>query len=220
MTIRLIGDIHGNTNEYKMLLQNCQFPSIQLGDFGIGFQQGDYWHQSIENYLATNGHRFIRGNHDNPSMCKNMQGYIADGTLDNKTMFIGGAWSIDNPIAPPGWYRRTAGYDWWFDEECSEEEFDTFLAIYKKNKPEVMITHDCPHNISKQLFFNSGLLKGIHYPTRTGMFFQELFDIHQPKFWFFGHYHHTLECKIGNTNFHCLGELDYVDFNLTTLEYV
>jgi hypothetical protein len=58
------------------------------------------------------------GNHDNPYMCKqDMVGYISDGTVEGDVMYIGGAWSIDNPVAPPGWYRRTAGFDWWFDEE-------------------------------------------------------------------------------------------------------
>ena len=118
MTItRLIGDIHGHFYDYQAhSIEDFDGPTVQIGDFGIGFGQSDYWHESINNFHADGRHRFIRGNHDNPTVCKqDMTGYIADGTVEDDVMFIGGAWSIDNPVAPPGWYRRTAGYDWWDD---------------------------------------------------------------------------------------------------------
>ena len=207
----LIGDIHGKLDDYQThSIADFDGPTVQIGDFGIGFY-GDYWHDRVNEFHADGRHRFIRGNHDKPSKCKNdMVGYIADGTIENDVMFIGGAWSIDNPDAPPGWYRRTPEVDWWADEECSTEEFYRFAEIYDVMRPRVMVTHDCPWTVSKEMFFDSGFLRGIHYPTKTGQFFDTLMDIHQPDEWYFGHWHTTMQHKYGRTMFQCIGELDTV----------
>lgn len=224
MTItRLVGDIHGMFNDYKFyslgigrsLKKDEHYErSIQIGDFGLGFGSAQR-DTNINEWMKENPqHRFIRGNHDNPAVCKNMAGYIADGTVENDVMFIGGAWSIDNPNAPPGWYKRTENVDWWKDEECSVEEFERILSIYEVVKPRVMITHDCPHNIAGEMFWGAGLLKGPRYNTRTGDFLQTLFELHQPEEWYFGHWHFTMKYKSGRTIFQCIGELDYVDIGL------
>jgi hypothetical protein len=212
---RLIGDIHGQMAEYKVYgINNFEGPTIQIGDFGVGFGQSDYWHESVNNLHSDGTHRFIRGNHDNPATCKEMVGWIKDGTVENDVMFIGGAWSIDNPDAPPGWYKRTKDIDWWEDEECSNEQFDLMLDTYLAVKPRIMITHDCPHNVATEMFWNSGFLKGPRYNTRTGDFLQKLFELHQPEFHFFGHWHNTMQYKSGRTLFHCIGIYDHVDVEL------
>jgi hypothetical protein len=212
---RLIGDIHGQMAEYKVYgINNFEGPTIQIGDFGVGFGQSDYWHESVNNLHSDGTHRFIRGNHDNPATCKEMVGWIKDGTVENDVMFIGGAWSIDNPDAPPGWYKRTKDIDWWEDEECSDEQFDVFLDTYLSVKPRIMITHDCPHNIASHMFWDTGLLKGPRYNTRTGDFLQKLFELHQPESWYFGHWHYTMAYQHGNTMFRCLGIYDHVDVEL------
>jgi hypothetical protein len=212
---RLIGDIHGQLAEYKVYgIDKFEGPTIQIGDFGVGFGQSDYWHESINSFHSDGHHRFIRGNHDNPATCKEMVGWIKDGTVENDVMFIGGAWSIDNPDAPPGWYKRTKDRDWWEDEECSDEQFAQMLDVYSVVKPRIMITHDCPHNIAGHMFWDTGILKGPRYNTRTGDFLQKLFEIHQPENWYFGHWHHTMLYKRDNTMFHCLGIYDFVDVEL------
>lgn len=222
---RLVGDIHGMYNDYKFYSLGINrtyhmgdtIPpsrSIQLGDFGVGFNQKEFWHDSINEFHSTGEHRFIRGNHDNPSRCKKMTGWIPDGTVENDVMFIGGAWSIDNPNAPPGWHRRTVGYDWWEDEQCSREQFEQFIDIYSTVRPRVMITHDCPHNIAGEMFWNSGFIKGPRYNTTTADALQVMFEIHQPDEWYFGHWHKTMSYKSGRTTFQCLGELDYIDVEL------
>lgn len=220
MHTRLIGDIHGTVYDYQMYsIKDFKGPTIQVGDFGIGFS-GPYWHEQVSNWQTQNPqHRFIRGNHDNPVMCKTMPGYIPDGHVENNVMFVGGAWSIDNPEAPPGWYRRTKDIDWWEDEECSDTQFDLFLDIYRTVKPSVMITHDCPHIASHELFFRTGLVKGTEYQTRTATALQKMWEVHKPDFWFFGHWHHTVHAKINGTHFQCIGELDYIDFDLNTMEF-
>jgi hypothetical protein len=212
---RLIGDIHGLVNEYTAYaIDKFDGPTIQIGDFGIGFGQGDYWLESVSDFHERGGHRFIRGNHDHPALCKTMPSYIADGTVENDVMFIGGAWSIDNPNAPPGWYKRSENYDWWADEECSDEQFEHMFETYKRIKPRVMITHDCPAKISYKMFWDTGFLTGPAYPNRTGTWFNKFFDAHEPEEWYFGHWHKTMHCNYGRTRFQCLGELDFMDVEL------
>lgn len=212
---RLIGDVHGQMSEYMVYgIDTFEGPTIQVGDFGIGFGQSDYWHNRINTHMADGTHRFIRGNHDNPAKCKEMVGWIPDGRVENDVMFIGGAWSIDNPDAPPGWYKRTAGYDWWDDEQCSMEQFYQFADTYATVKPRVMITHDCPHNIAGHMFWDTGLLAGPRYNTRTGDFLQTLLEIHQPDEWYFGHWHMTGKYQSGRTMFQCIGTYDSVDVEL------
>lgn len=211
MKTRLVGDIHGQFNDYSTFaLKDCP-NSIQLGDFGIGFS-GDFWHNKVATFQTANpGHRFIRGNHDNPEKCKTMPGFITDGKVENDVMFIGGAWSIDR-----AW--RTEGIDWWPDEELSIVALDHLIGVYDMVRPRVMITHDAPTDVTFQMFVQSGLALGgssaKKINTRTGQALQAMFDIHQPDEWYFGHWHVTMQCKFGRTMFHCLGELDFVDIEL------
>jgi hypothetical protein len=227
MYTRIVGDIHGKVMDYKFYSLGIGRTrsgkeisvdrSIQLGDFGMGFAKSPYWNENMQQWFEDNpGHRFIRGNHDDPAVCKTMPGYIPDGRVEGHSMFIGGAWSIDH-----AW--RTAGVNWWEDEECSIEQFNQLIDTYTIVRPRVMFTHDCPTEAAIELFQKSGLLFGGAGAklenTRTASALQAMYEIHQPDFWFFGHWHHTVDMKLGNTRFHCLGELDYIDFDIENLEY-
>lgn len=219
MRTRIIGDIHGKWYDYQ-LLTNPQLgdieSSVQVGDFGIGFS-GDYWHDRVNDFHTEKpNHRFIRGNHDNPEKCKTeMVGYIQDGIIENDVMYIGGAWSIDRE-----W--RVKDQDWWEDEELSYAELDILINVYEMIKPSILITHDCPTSVSYEMFVKSG--KSIagtkQFKTRTGEALQRMFEIHQPDYHFFGHWHHTKEFDMDGTHFHCLGECDFVDFDLANKEYI
>lgn len=223
--VRLVGDIHGKTYDYRAyaLVSGVDFRtrhlvepeySIQVGDYGIGFFS-DFWHEKeVEWQTAHPQHRFIRGNHDDPAKCKTMPGYIEDGTIEGDVMFIGGAWSIDHE-----W--RTPGVDWWSDEELSYEELDKLVTKYGQVKPDFLITHDCPTQVAYEMFISKGLgMSGVEQvKTRTGEALQAMFEIHQPKFHFFGHWHQTRELTLNVTRFVCLGELDYIDVDFNDLKY-
>jgi len=168
---RIVGDIHGNFNEYSFYTlgigrtRHMGDPvppekSVQVGDFGIGFYT-PYWHESVNDWMEVHsGHRFIRGNHDDPAMCKTMAGYIPDGTIEGDVMYIGGAWSIDRE-----W--RTEGKDWWPDEELSMQELEALIDVYRAAKPRVMFTHDCPEQIAWDMFVSRGSRFGMkHHKTR------------------------------------------------------
>lgn len=209
MKTRLIGDIHGKLYDYQVIIESAD-RSIQVGDFGIGFA-GDYWHEKVDYIQSQGDHRFIRGNHDNPQKCKDMAYHIPDGFVENDVMFVGGAWSID-------WGWRTEGVDWWADEECSLEEWSTIIDTYVATRPRVMITHDAPTTVTYEMFVQAGLaLGGTDAPmikTRTGQAFEVMFELHQPEFWYFGHWHHTKTFERNGTTFQCLGECDFMDVDL------
>lgn len=209
-TTRIIGDIHGKINAYECLLKD-QEKTIQVGDFGIGFGNNE-WHDRVNNIHQKADHRFIRGNHDNPDKCPSMNGWIRDGHYENGVMFIGGAWSYDHG-------HRINGVNWWPNEELSMQQFYQIFDDYEKLQPEVMITHDCPFEVATKMFFDTGIAPtGEQISTRTSTAFQSMFEIHQPKFWFFGHWHHSSKLDLKATHFRCLGELDYVDFDFNNMK--
>jgi len=216
--VRFVGDIHGKFYDYEMHSLNRGLRhktdhvpeySVQVGDFGIGFNS-KYWHDEINSWMIDNPtHRFIRGNHDNPELCKTMAGYIPDGTVENDVMYVGGAWSIDQAY-------RVEGVSWWRDEELSVHELDKMISLFGETKPRVMITHDCPTSAAYEMFIskNLGMSNFPQIKTRTGEALQAMFELHQPEFHFFGHWHYTRQATINGTRFVCLGELDYVDVDL------
>lgn len=218
---RIVGDIHGGFNGYSFYTLGVgrtrhagdpapPMRSVQVGDFGIGFYT-PYWHESVNDWMKANPeHRFIRGNHDDPAMCKTMHNYIADGTIEGDVMYIGGAWSIDHAM-------RTPGIDWWHDEELSIVELDNLIYAYTAHQPRVMITHDCPTAIAWEMFVSRGDGWGgskSQIKTRTGEALQAMWEQHQPEMWFFGHWHQTRDLTVHGTKFQCLGEHDYVDVDI------
>lgn len=212
---RIIGDIHGKFNDYVDVLQRATDAgierSVQVGDFGIGFA-GPYWHDQVDKFHRDNpGHKFIRGNHDNPARCKSMVGYISDGTVLNDVMLIGGAWSIDF-----AW--RTEGVNWWADEELSTKDLYLLMDVYDMVKPRVVITHDCPTDVARQMFIApSGKQlahKPVQYKTRTAEAFQAMWEMHQPEIWCFGHWHISQLEVMNGTAFRCIGECDFVDIDM------
>jgi len=212
---RFIGDVHGYKYELSLVLHNLPADVntvIQVGDMNVGMGQGDFWHESLEEMLiGVNGH-FIRGNHDNPAQCREMLPWIKDGIIQNDVMFIGGAWSID-------YQWRTRGVDLFDDEELSYEELHKMIEIYDHVRPKVMVTHDCPLSVSNKLFIERNKsFSGVQYKTRTGSAFEEMFKIHKPAMWIFGHWHCDTDEVIDGTRFICLNELSYADIDLETLE--
>ena len=152
--------------------------------------------------MVAGGHRFIRGNHDNPRVCKRHTQYIPDGTIEGASMFIGGAFSTDRA-------RRTEGYDWWSDEELSIVELNSILDNYVAAAPLVVVTHTCPEIVARRICGRSG--RPYSSVSRTDQAFQAMFELHQPEYWVFGHHHYSFREVIDGTRFICLNELEYVD---------
>jgi len=210
-TVRLIGDLHGEWDYYKDHLLEGASHSIQVGDFGMGFNPAR--DALIKKWQTSNlNHKFIRGNHDHNLSCATSKNFIEDGYYDKKhgAMFIGGAWSID-------YFLRKEGSSWWNDEENSQEAFNKFEATYLEVLPRVMITHDAPHGVPEKL----GLLNpqfGGPITTRTGYRLARMFLKHKPQLWVFGHWHKSADQIVDETRFVCLGVSEARDLNWETLE--
>jgi predicted phosphodiesterase len=203
--IIFIGDIHGKFYHLNQKLKKniCQDKIIIcVGDVGIGFPD-NLTPQLPENFY------FIRGNHDNPQICKSYKKYMGDYgayCYSNLTMFyISGAYSIDKNY-------RTIGVDWWDDEELSMQSLQLCIDAYKYLKPEVVISHDCPIDIYNNLG-HYNILK-----SRTALALQSMFEYHKPKYWIFGHHHQSKKIIKDNTLFICLNELELLSSERLKIE--
>lgn len=210
-TVRIIGDVHGKFAPYKSIIKDVPF-SIQVGDMGVGFRgyrhgEPKWLANPPHDAMSAGRHLFIRGNHDNPEVCKRQEFYIPDGEyLDNKIFCCGGAVSIDKAY-------RTEGWDWWPDEELSTAELYAIVDRYVELKPEIVITHECPESVATELMAAFNKVK-VGDGSRTRQAFEVMLHHHQPKQWFFGHWHHSIEFQRGRTTFRCLNELEYADVEL------
>jgi len=200
----LIGDVHGLFHDYNWMIETyCWDNTLQLGDFGIGFPD------SMDVTIKHEGqHLFIRGNHDNPEVCRKHPNYAGDyGCLSgdyvegryHKLFFISGAWSID-------YQWRTPGISWWEDEQLSERELSDAIELYEKEQPEIVVSHDCPFSILQHLYAQA-------IPTRTGQAFDVMLKVHEPSVWIFAHHHKSWKRKLGYTNFICLNEMEYLNIS-------
>lgn len=198
----LIGDTHGKIEKLVRIVDKLPLGKrvVQLGDMGLGFAGVHLPH-------LRNNFQFIRGNHDSPSLCQNHANYLGEyGYLsDEKTFYIGGAFSIDRA-------HRVEGISWWCDEELSTTELNKAVEFYTASKPRIVISHECPSKAGVAML---RALSGPYFAakqdccnSRTSQALQAMFDVHQPEQWVFGHYHVDADFDIGGkTKFHCCAEL-------------
>ena len=196
---RIIGDVHGHHLTYKKLINDIDY-SIQVGDFGFS----DSW-DWLKTNVNSGRHKILPGNHDEyPKITNHSLGDCGTYNLGGmKFFFVRGAFSIDKTV-------RTENVNWWVDEELSLDSLIDALNMYRKIKPEIVITHDCPgtvYGVSTALFNRPWI------PNRTSQVLQEMFDCHQPKLWIFGHWHILKHIYIKNTFFICLDELNFVNYD-------
>jgi predicted phosphodiesterase len=198
MSITIIGDVHGKYDRYHKIIRQTEYVpySIQIGDFGFKYD-------TLKNVDSTK-HLIMPGNHDNYDICYNYPHFLGDYgyTSLNRIEFFyyRGANSIDRQY-------RTIGIDWWEEEQVTIDQFMKARELYRQTKPDIVITHDCPEQIAIQMLEPNGKI----YQNITGWALQELFNIHQPKMWFFGHWHKSRQIQYGNTKFVCLDELETYD---------
>jgi hypothetical protein len=224
--LRVIGDVHGKYNAYVPLAQGAEY-SLCVGDVGFNYNYLDC--------LNAEKHRAIGGNHDNYTAvectyCKGkkcekceMRGYwfclmskhfLGDYGLwevpgFGPIFYVRGAWSIDQQ-----W--RTINVSWWKDEELTREQFARAAAKYQEVKPEFVVTHTVPASIIPK-FFKKNMFGDTVRGSFTEAGLDTLYQVHQPKKWIFGHWHLDWTGKITHesgkeTEFICLNELKYVDF--------
>ncbi|MCA9178183.1 MAG: metallophosphoesterase [Planctomycetales bacterium] len=227
--IRIIGDVHGRIaarpkrkernvrdlfprspystradrdrgRNYLQLIARSTY-SIQVGDLGL-----DYDHLCD---VDPAFHRVIAGNHDNlTNLTSHFLGDfgvhsipLQSGSFD--FFFIRGAQSLHID-------RLTAGVNWWPDEELTETQVNAAMAHYDSVRPRLVISHDCPTEIVSLV----ASIAVTSEPSRSNSLLQSCFDMHAPSMWIFGHHHRNWSFHHqSGTNFVCVGQLAYFDFD-------
>lgn len=192
----IIGDAHGKFKALQQIVDKHSDEDliIQVGDLGLGFSDA-----KSDPADFGNNFKFIRGNHDNPAVCRQHKNYLGDyGVFDynnKKVFFMGGAFSID-------WHLRRDGLDWWYDEQLGMHELQDAIDVFETVKPDIVITHDCP-----KIMYNE-LIYGPFANNDTCNALQVMFNMHKPDIWIFGHHHKSISFNIDKTNFICVRELE------------
>ena len=203
MKTTFIGDVHGKiTGMVDVALKSDAQHIVQIGDLGLGFGR----HDNYTNLKPVT--HFIRGNHDNPEMCRQHPSYLGEYGFNNELgiFFVGGAWSIDRA-------HRIEGRSWWADEQLSYAQLIEATDLYEKVLPSVVVTHDAPLDIPQEMGIR-GMLNAPSIPNRTNQSLEVMLDIHKPDIWIFGHWHSDVDMIIGDTRFICLAELSSITLDL------
>ena len=204
----IIGDVHGKINQFLDIVADYRSKSseliIQLGD--LGFQK--QWDE-VRQYCLDNGEynlRIIPGNHDDYSRYKPYRSSTYSEWFDVTPLLIINTWTdIPDCFGLQGAnsidkHLRKAGRDWFPNEEMSYTELGLAVDLYIEQKPKYMFSHTCPSSVKKQLF-------GYDESSRTEQALQVMFELHQPEYHFFGHFHSSRDEVINSTRFICLAEL-------------
>jgi len=188
--LRLIGDVHGHFDAWRRIAAGAE-RSVQVGDFGAGFAP-------LPESVA--GRRFIRGNHDDPALCRASPDWIPDGTVEDGILFVGGGESTDR-------LKRIPGRDWWPDEELSLPELSAIIDRHAAETPRVVVSHDGPSVATAHFTVRR------KDSSRTSQALDAMLALHAPALWVFGHWHLPLDTTIGPTRFICLPELAFFDLD-------
>jgi hypothetical protein len=236
----IVGDVHGHYQEYLETIQLANY-SLQLGDLGFNYEplvKSGKWDPNTHKFLPGNHDNYsIKEVFDiDPLSAKVLDPYskyvVVDGKVYTYTrlpnnfignygvwqvpktlpegkngdsiFFVRGAWSID-------FAYRTVGLDIWDNEELTQDELERALKMYAEVKPSFVVTHTCPQLFERHLELTGGY--GRLIKTRTGLALQQMFDIHKPKLWVFGHHHQELDKVIDGCRFVCLPELGFLCFD-------
>lgn len=204
--IVVVGDIHG---KWSMLHNICDKYKnkiiLGLGDVGVGFQ-------GHKDPVFRENFRFFRGNHDNPTVSRSHPQYTVEYGMWNGVYILAGADSIDKK-----W--RTAGKDWWPDEQLDRESMELALEDYIKTKPDILICHEAPfriHPLAKAascVHDRNNESWGEPKGNSTSFLLDSMIHAHMPKMLVHGHWHNPLIYKQWGCVFISLGELETLDLS-------
>lgn len=197
----IIGDVHGKIDQFIEIIQDSDADEIiQLGDLGFYKAWSDlqeYCFKKNENRITVipGNHDYYEGYNKDPYKWSQLFSpiHVADCTNNSTYFTVRGANSIDK-------YLRREGIDWWAEEELSYSVLGTIIEQFEGSKPKYMFSHTCPSSVKKQLF-------GYNESSRTEQALQIMFELHQPEYWFFGHFHRHIDEVVNGTRFICLAEL-------------
>ena len=217
--ITICGDIHGKFDKYYDIVKNKEY-SLCVGDFGFS----NAWNKLGYSSLDPNKHKVLCGNHDDYDLAPNSLFNLGDFgqfSLDNKSIFfIRGGISIDR-VYRVGDELNGSPKTWWSQEELNYKQMIECEALYKKLKPEIVISHVPPQRFIENIHGNkdNSILQRFKFHVgfceNTALLCDRLLDIHLPKLYFSGHHHkdyiENYGGRTGKMKFVSLGELSTYD---------
>lgn len=204
--IYITGDIHRDFRRFLGNKFNKNDMVIILGDVGINYYlnkednelkqflnnldvklfciQGNHEErpENISTYKEVNmfgGIVFIEEDYPNLIFAKNGELYNID---NKKVLVIGGAYSVDKD------YRLLYGYNWFRNEQLSEEEKTNIFNKYKDNKVDIILSHTCPLKYEPREVFMSGINQS-KVDKSMGIFLDKIEENIKYDKWYCGHYH-------------------------------
>lgn len=204
------GDIHGNPESIGRFFEKIKPQQndviVLLGDVGANYY-GNRRDKLLKDYLNSFGCDFlcIHGNHEmRPSaelgymeICwhdgKAFQQpeyphviFAKDGEIYSlnglRYLVIGGAYSVDK------YYRLMRHWNWWADEQPSEE-IKAYVEQQIKDKPfDIVLSHTCPFKYEPVEMFMSGINQNT-VDDSTERWLDKLEEQIAYKAWFCGHWH-------------------------------
>jgi Icc-related predicted phosphoesterase len=212
-----VGDLHGDWGSINSLIQKKKPDMIlQCGDFGwwpiaevnvpIMYSTKKRWKLKGIKPHETKVY-FCDGNHEQFSelpqngireLYKNVFHVGRGNTItlpDGRVvLFIGGASSVDKG-------NRTAGVDWFPEEDIKMSEFDLALS---HERVDIIISHTCPIEFEPiKGFIHHGNMS-IKYKDVNRFALGTILRKYEPKKWFFGHWHTFATGTYKRTNWTCL----------------
>lgn len=213
--ITVVGDTHGKYDQYFKIVKDKEY-SIQLGDFGFSSAYNKLRYSNLD----PNKHKVLLGNHCDYDIAPNIPHCLGDfGTVNLggfSLFFIRGGISIDR-VYRVGDELNGGPKTWWSEEELNYKQMTECEVLYKKTKPDIVVSHVPPqrfienihgnkdHSILQKFKFHKGFCEN------TSLLCDRLLDIHLPKLYLSGHHHRdyieTYGGRTGQMKFVSLGEL-------------
>lgn len=204
------GDIHGSIAELAKFCHRMELNEddivVILGDVGANYY-GNWRDDKLKDAFSRLKPTFfcIHGNHEmRPSSiptyrtkrwccgivwyeqrCPNLL-FAKDGEIFNfgglRHLVIGGAYSVDKP------YRLSRGYNWWPDEQPSEDIKTYVEKQIAENKIDIVLSHTCPFKYEPREMFLPGIDQS-SVDTGTERWLDKIEETIDYKAWFCGHWH-------------------------------
>ncbi len=217
----VIGDCHGKILKYLQTLHKLDTFAHETGSLAHSVQIGDlgYDYGFFKEYKVGKTHKFFAGNHDAynqlPFQLENHLGDYGQRKFGGVDFFIvRGGHSIDQKV-------RHKYIDYFPEEELNQKQGLDCIEQYSSVKPRIVLSHEAPRQIAKLVCPDSSFIESWGYDkdwsSSTQELLQQLYEIHQPVLWIFGHYHRSWQEIIyppdnkHSTAFICLNELEFIE---------
>jgi hypothetical protein len=205
--LRIIGNcVDGLNGEYVKLIDNCEF-SLQLGNLGYSYQ--------MLQYVDYHRHRIMGGSLDNYHLIYSYPHCLPDYgiySIPNINFFYlrGG---YNNNSKKSNDYQDSYNNNLYSPEELTYLQLKNALALYMENKPNIVLTYDCPYSIGERIFPSNAGSKPLK-KSKTNEMLDQCLQYHAPKLWIFASMSQNWKITQQNNlsvNFISLGVNKYVD---------